>query len=1698
MGDARRAYIVGVLTSLWGPQMRLSETKASDDALSKFLDDPQCRALHARLLHRPGNGAKKPKPEGDEGKDNNEEEAVRAGDDGDDSGEIFLSTHLEREDSTGSDQQVGQQQAQVEATTTFVKLSGETILPGNMRKQIQVTSVRSQAPVQCLYESVHQVYAPLLLRDDGTARMLSQKLKDALQDLDSGLASALLLQADDSRAGGSNSGKGVAIGKSGDAGTNLMAIVTVADECRYWEQQQGDPRNAKRARKFTVALDTVAPRFARLLDTSFDEMLELLDDTQNALDDIWRADVASREQQYPQVRMDHVLSLVGAAVNSFVLDKAAATRDFDLWTSPLHDVARFLQQAVGLCDKWGSAVETLTLTLWPAVEEHPWIAIPSSSASSPLTSGDTINYAQLLVQRLAQRLEHLLKLRTTFEELSSLLPREKRRALAVACFAPFASLQPLYYNPYTESLWKRAVAAFESALAPVEFQVGAVLREQLALVAARPGAAVRFLQRYLHLLERPTLASTLSTERDALLAQLLAHVDQLDSDFEARRQASSSLSLSTGKSSSMHVGKTLSPEVNAIVWAQTLGTRLRELLVLARCALRDLPAFTSLSRHCEQLSARVHGFVLDKVRDWQDVIERQLDEDGERALRLRGRLMQIDARTGELIVNYSEFLVTLLRDVRQLSELSAQQRQLQLQYRADSNKDGDINSGGGVSVDEWVPERVRKVAEEAEKYYRFGVTLKKVANFYNNMEAQIIDEQKPMLLDALLAFEAVVQSPNAGTAAQQQGSKSPSKSSSREVTWQNLDECDEYVKQLQDAADRLAAENRRFKRVHEKLGEELVLLMDVDLLRYPSRWKERWDDIKKVVTQATRKQDPARTKRWFLFWDHQVYKVLESGYQLGLEMLNENLPEIKEIRTELHLAPVSSSGSSSTSTVLSLPTSSSSSFMLKPPIEELRTAYYKAMKKFVARPTKFSGFANPDVFVAMCDANAGNLVRVYGTCEQLFSRVEALVADYESWGAVLMRLAGGDDALDALLETELHECADWELNLKTVRAKRKESDKIPDSVRIDCVLVSLVPFKRSLDELLGRFQDTLLLSLRRSALKHIKAVEDFVDAAMDSLNRRPHSIEEIADAQREWKTIDNDRPAAHVQLGAAEKKKTLLLNAVAVSNASSLDTSEVETRLAQLPTRWENFEIALEAFNDMIEEQREHLKGEIAANVIECNLEIDRFRQRWNVLRPIDVASWEDEAIAKVYTAMADWRAKLSDLESRSTALAANCAAFGLDEPAFNGLAVLAADVAKLDHSWQAYQQFREEVRAIAAMDWITYCCTNVFALQDCAQKWFEQTKQLPVPAPSQTPSSPRRNSEAGDKAPSSSSSSERSAVASRINDFFGSVKRAMPAFKLCRGEPFKDDHWTQLFRKLGLPRGVEKHNLTVGHFLDAFSVLEQPATLQFVKTLHARAQGEVTIREALQELRAWTETAELSLLMPEEDTGGANSGRPCVPIIKDWKDLTLALGDNQSLLASLKESQFFKPFEGEAAQFESKMTILDQALSQLNIIQRKWVFLAPIFAKGALPAEQPRFRKVDDEFTTIMTTVERDPKLFNLTDDMLFPQLLDRLAMMVDQLERCQKALADFLEEKRARMPRFYFIGDEDLVCIRFVADGGERMCWPSNIAHECFYTVGDLGPIAEPCSHPEPPQEALPRRESRRVFSVGRFNSCNAELSW
>jgi dynein heavy chain 2 len=70
-------------------------------------------------------------------------------------------------------------------------------------------------------------------------------------------------------------------------------------------------------------------------------------------------------------------------------------------------------------------------------------------------------------------------LRAVHEQLLRLLSNQEQQELHTAdAFAPFAGLNPLQYNPYTQPLWKAAVAQYDRAMSPAEQRIAGKLRNQ--------------------------------------------------------------------------------------------------------------------------------------------------------------------------------------------------------------------------------------------------------------------------------------------------------------------------------------------------------------------------------------------------------------------------------------------------------------------------------------------------------------------------------------------------------------------------------------------------------------------------------------------------------------------------------------------------------------------------------------------------------------------------------------------------------------------------------------------------------------------------------------------------------------------------------------------------------------------------------------------------------------------------------------------------------------------------------------------------------------------------------------------------------------------------------------------------------------------------------------------------------------------
>ena len=88
--------------------------------------------------------------------------------------------------------------------------------------------------------------------------------------------------------------------------------------------------------------------------------------------------------------------------------------------------------------------------------------------------------------------------------------------------------------------------------------------------------------------------------------------------------------------------------------------------------------------------------------------------------------------------------------------------------------------------------------------------------------------------------------------------------------------------------------------------------------------------------------------------------------------------------------------------------------------------------------------------------------------------------------------------------------------------------------------------------------------------------------------------------------------------------------------------------------------------------------------------------------------------------------------------------------------------------------------------------------------------------------------------------------------------KQAWPIMKLCTGESFEKEHWRKLITILGMPKDVTFDNMKFVHLTD--SVQNMVKKQKDIKDLSDKAQGEVTIREAINELRVWCESTEFTL----------------------------------------------------------------------------------------------------------------------------------------------------------------------------------------------------------------------------------------------
>ncbi|CAL1265870.1 unnamed protein product [Larinioides sclopetarius] len=777
------------------------------------------------------------------------------------------------------------------------------------------------------------------------------------------------------------------------------------------------------------------------------------------------------------------------------------------------------------------------------------------------------------------------------------------------------------------------------------------------------------------------------------------------------------------------------------------------------------------------------------------------------------------------------------------------------------------------------------------------------------------------------------------------------------VAWDDEAGLDAYIRRLQKSVERLSKENRMLRKQHFVVGEMVLKLMNTDLLRMQQTWKDTLVEIRSIFLKLQEQGfSPENMRPWRAHWDRQLYKALECQYELGLEVLSEHLPEM---RIDL----VYRNGC----------------LQFRPPIEEVRSKYYNQMKKFISIPILFKGVNDIQenlIFPVILDRNAYSFLDLYRKTEGLFKKLEDAKNKFQDWVAL------GSVNMEDFVSQHCITTEDWKRNFKSVKAKSQEFSKmILDEEKFDCIVISYAPTKAYVDYLISELENTMIRCLQKSVTASMNSVQEFLHDATDTLTRHPESIEDIAVAKRKHEEFLQRRGQILMECKELEAKNEFL----------SKWSKSVAVDLSEIKLSWETFEHTLSDHHEIVQQQMEILKTTVSSHLKNYLLEEERFAARWHQLKPrSDVEIENSTQIQDIVNFLKEKRIEFDSLTESNRKLLEDIRHFNLPEPNFL-IEELQQDIEKTEEIWLTYDKFHCELQEFSNEEWIVFR-NKIHLFETFLNDWM-------------------------DKFRNDDSKNDSTAVSVRLHQDIISYMDILPLLKFCRGDTFSSQHWGEMFRLLDMP-AVSVDKLEFGHFLNARALIK--ANAEALKNLNDRAQGEVTIREALNELDLWGAKARFSLTEHVDSSGNT------LVLIKEWRDLLNKVGENQCLVQSLKDTAFYEHFKDRVSIWDSRLTLLDQSLHQLNLIQRKWVYLEPIFGRGSLPSERTRFIAICKEFRFVMNSISQDDRVMSLIAVSGLPNILNNLQ---DQLTRCQRALNAFLEEKRSMFPRFYFLGDEDLL---------------------------------------------------------------------
>lgn len=255
------------------------------------------------------------------------------------------------------------------------------------------------------------------------------------------------------------------------------------------------------------------------------------------------------------------------------------------------------------------------------------------------------------------------------------------------------------------------------------------------------------------------------------------------------------------------------------------------------------------------------------------------------------------------------------------------------------------------------------------------------------------------------------------------------------------------------------------------------------------------------------------------------------------------------------------------------------------------------------------------------------------------------------------------------------------------------------------------------------------------------------------------------------------------------------------------------------------------------------------------------------------------------------------------------------------------------------------------------------------------------------------------------------------IQSVLKGLLKVNPLLSDMKSEAVRERHWIKIYKALKPTKRYSSVSMSLGDVWD----LQLANSESVIRDIIAQAQGEMALEEFLKQVRGTWQNYALDLV---------DYQKKC-RLIRGWDDLFAKCSENLNSLQAMRHSPYYKEFEEDASSWEDKLNRVHVLFDVWIDVQRQWVYLEGVFTGNAdikhlLPVESSRFQNINSEFFAVLKKVYKSPFVLDVLNISGVQKSLERLAELLNKI---QKALGEYLERERISFPRFYFVGDEDLL---------------------------------------------------------------------